>query len=686
MNVIFNIIHGLNLEKIRNLKGDFYELALVRMVCIEISKYYYRDEIFYLFKENLVDRTKIYNDNPSQETKNITCKSLCKVLKKILAEEYGLNVEIPTIFTDRFAHIDVILTTKENKKYVINPLMDLVEYKVGLKTTNFASKKMSDYYKEKIPDIDYISDCELLAIDEVIGYAKNGKYRNFEDISFDNVEDAIKLILSSRGYINGIVDLKIFSSSTIKSLTGKKFNILDIYIDEQDNKDLKDLEFNNNGRYRGLIIMDKDKVYLFPVHGSYNKYSTCEWNELVENNNIRINTYAYVENLSKLKEFGIDRNILHNRKFLEIFSYYENLCKKNGCNIMDYIEYTKTYIRIKYNCELLFYIEGNELVVVDYQEKSKEKYIFKDENDVKKEKKFFLEFRDRLLIDEYMKKTNYYGVFEMQVVNSDILDYLTKCGDKYFSRNYKQYYIFDSVKELLIRREKIIKILINNKNLSNDEKYVLLDNLLNISVRLYYLSGLNNIIEEQTNIINKNYEMLVCDIINFVSFILQLEIPLNFKEYENVRHSFNAQEVLQTKRRIEIDNKVHILKYINEIIKLLDRMKLEDYFVVTVGYESIYLGPFLSSLTDKYSSMLICNEFKKNGGVKIDEINQLRNLIADSSKINNRPIVLLNDSMKPRTIIEEIKSYLISSGYEVEHICSEHSKESLITIQRNNQK
>lgn len=665
MNITDNIKKNINLDKIKELDGDLYELALARMVCIELSKYYYRDETFFLFKENLVDRVETYNKDPIPGKKNITCNSLCKILEKILKAEYSLDVKINSAFSDRFAHKDLILTTKNNKKYIINPLMDLVEYKVGFETTNFASKKMADFYQAKVPDISYISPDELLLIDNTIGYTTNGKYKNFDNAVCNNIGEAINVIMNNRGYLNGIVDLKIFSSLKIKELMNKHIDIKDIYIDDKNNLELRDLEFNNNGRYRGLLINDLDCVYLFPVNGSYVKYSNNEWDRLVNSNSIKINTYAYVNNLSKLKEYGIDRDILHNRKFLEVFSYYENLCMKNNKDILDYIEYTKTYIRVKYNCDLLFYIDGNNLVMVDYLDKRIERFVFIDESEVKSVKSNFVELNNTL-IDEYMNKTDVLGMFEMNVNNSNILDYVTKYNDKYLSRNYQQYYVFDSVKDLLDRREKLINILINeNSNLNNDEKYVVLENILNVSARLYYLSGLSNSIELQTDKINGNYDMFVSDIINFVSFMKKIGLPLEFKDYKEMNDNFNIEEVLHRKIQVEFDNKSYILNYVNELVKLFKDLELEDYFVITPGYGSIYLGPFVSSMTDKYSSLLLYSQYKKTGIERIDNNRDFKNLIVNSSRFNGNQIILLDDNMGTGTTMKTIRNGLNSCGYDV---------------------
>lgn len=159
--------------------------------------------------------------------------------------------------------------------------------------------------------------------------------------------------------------------------------------------------------------------------------------------------------------------------------------------------------------------------------------------------------------------------------------------------------------------------------------------------------------------------MFVNDIINYISFIKQLEIPLIFKEYNNMNNNFDIKMVLNNKKQVELDNKAYILNYINKLVILLEELNLNDYFVITPGYGSIYLGPFISALTDKYSSLLLYSQYKKTGIDKIDNNSKFTDLIVNSSKIDNKQIILLDDNMGTGSTIKKIKEELIKNGYIV---------------------
>ena len=112
---------------------SYRELAIAKMVSMEVSKKYFRDETFFLFKENLIQREIIYNKELSEEEFNVTCISICKVMKKILKDFFGIDTELVTLSKDKYAHIDLMLICNDGKKYILNPLMDLIDFKVRKK-------------------------------------------------------------------------------------------------------------------------------------------------------------------------------------------------------------------------------------------------------------------------------------------------------------------------------------------------------------------------------------------------------------------------------------------------------------------------------------------------------------------------------------------------------------------------
>ena len=61
MDLYKYIKENIDIEKTYKLSDDKYELAIVRMILKELSKFFYRDYIFFLNKENLQDRKAIYD-------------------------------------------------------------------------------------------------------------------------------------------------------------------------------------------------------------------------------------------------------------------------------------------------------------------------------------------------------------------------------------------------------------------------------------------------------------------------------------------------------------------------------------------------------------------------------------------------------------------------------------------------
>ena len=66
MNYINRMFKNIDLTLINNLESKYRELAIAKMVSMEVSKKYFRDETFFLFKENLIQREIIYNKELSE--------------------------------------------------------------------------------------------------------------------------------------------------------------------------------------------------------------------------------------------------------------------------------------------------------------------------------------------------------------------------------------------------------------------------------------------------------------------------------------------------------------------------------------------------------------------------------------------------------------------------------------------
>lgn len=673
MNYIDKIVNTINSKLLHfSISPKYYELAVVKMVCLEISKYYYRDEIFFLFKEDLNRREEIYNKEVGSQELNITCNSLCKLIKRILQENYNIKSEIITIYTDKYAHIDLLIKCQNGKQYIINPLMDLINFKVGKKSTFFATKESFEIYKEVIPGVSYLSEEEIMIIDEEIKYTHNGIY--FEDIEKSDIineeviEKIINYILKHRNHINGIVDLKIFANSQLKSALGDKIHIDDFYFyDNNSNNKINSLEFKSKRKVRGLLIEYNKKYYIFPTkENSYLTISEHEWNELLLNNNIKVNEFILVDNLNKMKKWSIDRNIIHNKEFLKIFKYYEDKAKKDNKDIMEYVDYLRDGIRIKYQCDLLFYIEENNLIMIDKLRNDKKIILFLDECEIQR-KTVKLKECDKLnRIDKYLNKTDLLGIFEINPNNSKVLPYLTKLENTYLSRNYQEYYRFENQHDLLLKREKLINIILSeDNNLTEDEKYVVFDNILNISSRIYYLNCLDNILSNNQKNIDDIYYNFVNDIVNYNNFIFEIDKKGEYNEFKQHKYNFDEKRILSEKRQIELDNKAYIYNYIKNINYVLNKLEIENYTIMTPGLGSIYIGPFMTAMYRKESALLLYSQYKKTNIAQLDNYQNINDIIVRGEKMKNQKIILLDDNVGTGTTLSKIITMLKNEEYDV---------------------
>ena len=124
MNLFDYFKDNVNIDKIKNIDEDIRELAIVRYVMKEASKMFYRDYTFFLDKENIEDRESIYNkeiDLNNIQDFAIVCKSYCNIIKNLLKCVYNIDTELVSPFEDKFRHVDLLIKTKNGKKYIVDP-------------------------------------------------------------------------------------------------------------------------------------------------------------------------------------------------------------------------------------------------------------------------------------------------------------------------------------------------------------------------------------------------------------------------------------------------------------------------------------------------------------------------------------------------------------------------------------
>lgn len=416
MNLYKYVKQNINLEVIEKLNEDKYELAITRNVLKKLSDIFYRDYTFFLNKENLVDRKDIYNkkiDIKNIEEFSIVCKTYCEIIKEILKENYDINSELISPFSDEFRHVDLMITTKDGKKYIIDPLSDLVEMQVGLKTNNFASKIYYDKnYKKIYKEISFLTDEELEEIDDKIGYKNGSKYLDdhLEELKkyFHNhieesgnpkkeddevIENKLKYIcehLNNRNKINGIVDLVMYINIVISKIFSKeeqnKIQVLNFVAEEKDmvNKDFGKILDKKNKKNRGVTIKINNRYFVIGLNSYFKEYNGNEWEDIVKENKIFVRPKFNVMLLDYLKKNGADRNIVHNNEFLRLFSIFERNLIKSGKSIQDIVANNLAIrsgaILTRVDDERVLYkIEDNNLVVEDYSRNIKDTILFQDE-------------------------------------------------------------------------------------------------------------------------------------------------------------------------------------------------------------------------------------------------------------------------------------------------------------------
>ena len=431
MNLYDYFIENIHIDKIKEFDGDMHELALVRYVMKKASKIFYRDYTFFLNKENIDDRDTIYNkiiDLNDIRDFSIVCKSYCNVIKELLKVLYGIDSEVVSAFNDRFRHVDLLIKTKTGNRYIVDPLTDLVEMQVGLKTNNFASKVYYESSYTKILDnISFLTEDELEQIDNKIEY-KNGtaylddllkklreKFEHIEKFLQENQHIAIELLgdkydvrqlsndekidlklkyiskyMNNRRYLNGFVDLVMFSDIVIKELFSEeersKMHSYSFFVDEENlqNTELSDILTSTETRKRGRVINFNGKNYIFSLNQGTLEYNDNELRELIEKNNIFVKPEYPVQLLKYLKSNGADRNIVHNNEFLRLFNKFETALLDSGKTIEeianDNICIKEDIILTRFGNKYISYkIEDGHLVVTDYGKNLKYIVFYEDE-------------------------------------------------------------------------------------------------------------------------------------------------------------------------------------------------------------------------------------------------------------------------------------------------------------------
>lgn len=263
------------------------------------------------------------------------------------------------------------------------------------------------------------------------------------------------------------------------------------------------------------------------------------------------------------------------------------------------------------------------------------------------------------MMDEKLKLNEFdiVGIIELQDVQG-IERYVTplKRGDKvegYLSRS-KEYYNVKTMTELALEREELKTKLTSEFSKRN---FVILENMLNCSAKVYFrkfeqyiLSGKN---PEYKGDLAKATDCLNEDMRNVVT-ILKGKGEFDFDNHSVLPVGTENSQ----KRPIEMDNKALLYIYAQS----LKMKKPENIEILTPGYGSLYIGPFLKAMygcdyTHMLKSKYIAETLPESSEVSFKEL-----ISGDRIFDENKTLLLLDDNIGTGQTMQEIKSELQKNG------------------------
>lgn len=677
MNLYDYFKENIQMNRIKDFNGDTYELALVRYVMKEASKLFYRNYTFFLNKENINDRDAIYNkeiDLSNIQDFSIVCKSYCDILRELLKQIYEIDCEVISAYNDRFRHVDLLIKTKEGNNYIVDPLTDLIEMQVALRTNNFASKK---YYENSyvgiLDNVKFLTEDELEQIDDKIGYKNDTVYLddslrnlkidfyNFEEFLQKNESIAIELLgnkydgrklsgdekidlklkyisthLNNRRYLNGFVELVMFSDIVIKSVFSeeeqKKIHTYSFFVDKDDlqNLELSNIFKSSENRKRGRVISINGRNYIFSLNENTLQYDDEQWQKIIKENNIFVKPEYPVQLLKYIKNNGADRNIVHNNEFLRLFNKFETALLNSGKTLEDIkndnISIQGDMILTKFGNNYISYkIENGHLVVKDHGKNQKHIIIYEDEGrNITYKTEPILRLNEKLYLHEFDSN----GLFDLADVTGIERLVAPMTNGKYLSRN-ASYYDAKTYSELSNQRRELREILTEDFSKRN---FVILEYLANSSAKVYF-EELKKKIENQDNNVLQAKKCLEEDCENIVRFFGNK--PLLKPIYDLPE---GKDRVLD--RHIEMDNKQMLYLFCSNL------KFSKPKHVISPGLGSIFVGPILKSMYGfEYTNILFSLYSKDERLRNISEQKSFGDMASnDIWKKTKNQIILIDDN------------------------------------------
>lgn len=225
----------------------------------------------------------------------------------------------------------------------------------------------------------------------------------------------------------------------------------------------------------------------------------------------------------------------------------------------------------------------------------------------------------------------------------------------YFSRS-KEYYNVKTLTELSTEREELKKLL---TRMCTKRNFTILENMLNCSGKVYFkkfesyiLNPNNSKIKEELEIARK---CLLEDTENIVKILDGKNLITVNPNYILPTGSQNSE-----KRAIEMDNKA-MLYLFGKTLKL--ETSAEQVQILTPGYGSLYIGPFLKAMHGYDFTNLLKSKYVQET-IKIEDKTQTIKELLSNNKIfeQGKTIVILDDNIGTGQTMSEIEQSLKKEG------------------------
>lgn len=255
------------------------------------------------------------------------------------------------------------------------------------------------------------------------------------------------------------------------------------------------------------------------------------------------------------------------------------------------------------------------------------------------------------------------GIIKLKDVEG-IEQYVTQIGEdeaekgqtEYLSRS-KEYYNVKTLTELSNSREYLKSKLTRALSKRN---FVILENMLNCSAKVYFKKFEEYILSSQSDKVKSQLENAKECLLEDTSNILKvLENQGIISVDSNLVLPLGKEN--SPRRFIEMDNKAMLFVFVKSLSFIGN---LNDYEVLTPGYGSLYIGPFINQMYgNRFSTLLKSKYIQETCGRT--EILDIKKLISNPEVFSINPrVLLLDDNIGTGQTMKEIKESLKQEGIE----------------------